>query len=363
MKRLVSVVLILLISLTGVVFAIEGAPDEVGTSIVSPTESAITENNEIKEESSTDSNKSVDLPSETIDDAVSNNNDGGVSVDKINVNPLTDKANESLLTTGQEKSSVLPEINVSFTSPVFKIIVLVVAVIIILLLLVSLSKKKDTMYSGHHDIPPKKRLPRKSSEEVLPELESSDLNLSTIEEKEIIIPPIEIKGTDKDLDFNLADDFPNDIDLVLDNNLDFSKTGKIDNIDDLDDIDDIDQLSKAIEEKEAQLKKLEEEILEEKVIKENVDIDNVEEDLDLDKVKDKDIEGVKKEKNKEKKVDEKEKITKKNKTKVTSETKIKKTEVEKVETKTLPKKGEPTSDLVEDFLKNMEKSMKEDNKK
>ena len=128
MKILISTILMLTISLSGTVFGIQEAPgDTIQSEILTEADTLIEKKSETIEEPeegisdiSTDENKKSGLPTEII----------------------TDQFDKNMERTFKLATSNLPELDMSFTSPVFKIIILSVAIVIILLLLLALSKKQ-----------------------------------------------------------------------------------------------------------------------------------------------------------------------------------------------------------------------------
>lgn len=380
MKILISTILLIVISLTGTVFAIEEAPgietqavpisapgaETQAVPTVAPAED--TEEPSVVVDGTTIGPED-DLPIEPFDPAL----DMPILDDSIP--SISEKFQDTMNKAAQEATSNLPAIQLGFSTPVFRIIVLAVGGIIVILLLLVLSKKKDTEYKAPKEPkvakqPKNKKLDEKLDVDVLTDT-FEDISVDDEPTEDIVIPPMidfeaeNFDTTDKpeeldleedfmlnfdetdskeELDLGLANNLSDDIELVLDTDTEedinfddlledkvvipeetVTEVIEMDDLDKIENIDDIDELSKAIQEKEEQLKKLEEEVKEEKSTK----------------------------KPKATKV---EKETKKAKT-------TKEPKAEKESKETTKKETTESAGLAEDFLKNMEKSMKEDKKK
>ena len=349
MRVLISAILIIVISMTGTVFAIEENPAAVDSEPVVSTSVDETKAEEptIDPRDATET-KDPDDPTLILDEDLPSGFDRPKPIDETFQNTMQ-KSGDKLL-------SELPEMDTMFTTPIFKIIVLVVGILFVILLLSILAKKKDTKY-----VAPRNKIRKAKKKEDV----NTNAFANPVVEEPIVIAPIEpvqpeeptesinviepIDQAKSELDLEetvseieddfllnidneaseelgLSEDITEDIDVVLEEK---PKT-EIEEID-IDEIDDIDELSKAIQEKEEQLKQLEEEV---KTEKENK-VKEVEEVIE-EKVED-----------------------------PFSDFKVEEEPAEKPAKKTKAKKSEKTEAVgsAEDFLKNMEKTMKEDKNK
>lgn len=363
MRKIISILLILIISITSVAFAIE----------VTATE----DTPEVLELSGDALDDILENPESLLDSSVSNqDNDEDVVIKEDS------KEDKEDLSTNQEIATDL-KVNLDyenqgFTTPTFKIIVLSVAVILIILLLLALSRKKDTMYmvdkshelGGTREGSFKKKEDSETETDSLPEEDVVIIPALDMEEPDIIIEEnidsevdlildtIEFED-ESESDLEIADNILEDIEIDLEP---VNEITDFDDFDDFDDIDDIDQLSKAIQEKEEELKKLEEEV--NTIEGEPIEIEVKEEPKKAKETKtSKPVKPAKE--TKEVKTTKPAKETKATKpVKEVKETKTTKPVKEVKETKEVKKEEKKeTTGLAEDFLKNMEKSMKEDKNK
>lgn len=345
MRVLISAILIIVISMTGTVFAIEENPAAVDSDTVVSTNV-----DETKAEEPTIDPRDTTETKDPDDPTLILNEDLPSGFGELK--PIDETFQNTMEKSGDKLLSELPEMDTMFTTPIFKIIVLVVGILFVILLLSILAKKKDTKY-----VAPKNQFRGAKKKE-------EDINVNTFAnqavEEPIVIAPIEpiqpiepidtiepldkvkseldledaVSGIEDDFLLNLdnesseelglSEDLTEDIDVVLEE----KPETEVEEID-IDEIDDIDELSKAIQEKEEQLKQLEEEVKTEK-------------------------------ENKEKEIEEIEEVED-----PFSDFKIEEEPVEKPTKKAKAKKSEKTDtvDSAEDFLKNMEKTMKEDKSK
>lgn len=396
MKVLISTILILIISLTGTVFGIQDPADPIiPTSVIDETLEGTSDAPKEIDPISTEKPKETEtlekLPIE--------------EVETLPVDLITDKFNETMETAAEEAKANISLKDMSFSSPVFKIIVLATGVIIVILLLLAASKGKDTSYK-----PTKESKVPKAPKEVAPPIEvteeiiEEEIPITPLVEKEVVNElgkeeEILIEGMDEpaenmnlnldddfllDLDnvqdsasdLGLADELTEDVEIILDDNVkqtedvvdikeetidelenikDDSLVLDFDEFDDFDDIDDIDELSKVIQEKEEELKRLEEEVEQEKQ-KEQEKASKKEKET-----KDKKVKKEKKDKKESKKAKKEEKVIKEVEEIIEEVPEVPEKVEEVVEE--LDKENEIMSGSAEDFLKNMEKNMKEDKKK
>lgn len=346
MRVLISAILIIVISMTGTVFAIEENPAAVDSDTVVSTNV-----DETKAEEPTIDPRDTTETKDPDDPTLILNEDLPSGFGELK--PIDETFQNTMEKSGDKLLSELPEMDTMFTTPIFKIIVLVVGILFVILLLSILAKKKDTKY-----VAPRNEIRGAKKKE---DVNTNAFANQAVEEPIVIAPiepiqPIEpidtiepldkakseldledaVSGIEDDFILNLdnesseelglSEDLTEDIDVVLEE----KPETEVEEID-IDEIDDIDELSKAIQEKEEQLKQLEEEV---KTEKENK-VKEVEEVIE-EKVED-----------------------------PFSDFKVEEEPAKKPAKKTKAKKSEKTEAVgsAEDFLKNMEKTMKEDKNK